>query len=84
MPPSESPPTAEVEPLWPYRDTLLAYTFAEAVRVSGIGRTTIYALLASGRLDARKVGRRTLIPAKALREFLENLPRAVLTSGAEQ
>src|SRR5215213_6601614 len=24
MPPSESPPTAEVEPLWPYRDTLLA------------------------------------------------------------
>src|SRR4029453_18959996 len=23
MPPSESPPTAEVEPLWPYRDTLL-------------------------------------------------------------
>src|SRR5829696_3913632 len=23
MPPSESPPTAEVEPPWPYRDTLL-------------------------------------------------------------
>src|SRR3712207_5990004 len=29
MPPSESPSTAEVEPLWPYRDTLLGPLVAE-------------------------------------------------------
>lgn len=55
----------------------LAYTIAEAVRVSGIGRTKIYEAISDGRLDARKFGGRTLIPADALRGLLDGLPAAV-------
>jgi excisionase family DNA binding protein len=52
----------------------LAYTIDEAVHASGIGRTKMYALIRSGDLDARKLGRRTLIPAEALRSLLQRLP----------
>ena len=54
----------------------LAYGIAEAVRVAGIGRTTIYAAMASGQLSAVKMGSRTLIPASELRRFIETLPPA--------
>ncbi len=36
----------------------LAYTVAEAVRVSNVGRTTLYELIRGGRLEARKLGPR--------------------------
>ncbi len=39
----------------------LAYSVAEAAQVSGIGRTTIYALIANGRLASVKVGGRRLV-----------------------
>lgn len=52
----------------------LAYTIAEAVRASGIGRTKLYELIREGRLEARKAGGRTLIPADALRALLDGLP----------
>lgn len=41
-------------------------TVAEAVRFSGLGRTTLYALMAGGRLPYTKVGARRLIGRKAL------------------
>jgi excisionase family DNA binding protein len=46
----------------------------EAAKLAGVGRSTIYEELASGRLSARKLGRRTIIPEHALREWMENLP----------
>lgn len=49
----------------------LAYSIADASRVSSIGRTRIYELIKEGRLEARKLGRRTLIPAASLRRLLE-------------
>lgn len=49
----------------------LAYSVADAVRVSSIGRTRIYALINEGKLQARKVGKRTLIPAASLRALIE-------------
>lgn len=52
----------------------LAFTVAEAVRVSGLGRSTIYALCAEGKLRRRCCGRRTLIMADDLRAFLASLP----------
>jgi len=54
----------------------LAYGVAEAARVAGIGRSTLYVALAAGELKARKCGRRTLIPADELRRYLTALPDA--------
>ncbi len=54
----------------------LAYTVAEAARVSNVGRTTLYELIRDGRLEARKLGTKTLIPADALRALLATLPKA--------
>ena len=53
----------------------LAHTIPDAVRISGIGRSKLYELIRSGALDARKLGGRTLIPAKALRALIDSLPR---------
>lgn len=52
----------------------LGYTIAEAVKATGIGRTTIYADLKAGRLAARKRGKRTIILADDLRAYLASLP----------
>ena len=51
-------------------------TILEAAEVSGIGRTKIFELIATGRLTARKVGKKTIVLRRDLMDFLENLPRA--------
>lgn len=48
----------------------LAYSVADAARVSAIGRTRLYALIGEGRLRATKLGKRTLIPADSLRALI--------------
>lgn len=48
----------------------LAYSVAEAIRVSSIGKTRLYALIKEGRLEARKIGKRTIIPASSLRALI--------------
>jgi excisionase family DNA binding protein len=53
---------------------VLAYTIREACLASGIGRTTLYQLLKSGALRARKHGKRTLILHGDLQRWLERLP----------
>jgi excisionase family DNA binding protein len=42
----------------------------------GIGRTKVYEEIRSGRLEAVKVGRRTLITEQAGQEWLRSLPKA--------
>lgn len=49
----------------------LAYSIADAIRVSSIGKTRLYALIKEGRLEARKIGKRTLIPAASLRALID-------------
>ncbi|WP_252257615.1 helix-turn-helix domain-containing protein [Erythrobacter aurantius] len=49
----------------------LAYSISDACRVSSIGRTRLYQLIGEGRLEARKIGKRTLIPAASLRALIE-------------
>jgi excisionase family DNA binding protein len=44
----------------------LAYSIREACTVSSLGKTTIYSLIATGRLKAVRVGSRTVIPADSL------------------
>lgn len=43
--------------------------------LTGIGRTKAYQELSSGRLAAVKIGRRTLIPSKAIDAWIANQPR---------
>jgi excisionase family DNA binding protein len=62
-------------------DGRLALTVEEAAKASGVGRTTIFLELRSGRLKARKVGRRTVISVTDLHAWLEALPTS--RSGSE-
>lgn len=48
----------------------LAYSIPEAIRLTSLGRTNLYKLIAQGRLDVCRVGRRTLISADSLRNLL--------------
>ncbi len=60
----------------------LAIPIAEAARLSGVGRSTIYNEIASGNLEAHKVGRRTIIKLENLRIWMagrELYPRSVGT-----
>lgn len=51
--------------------TPLAYSVQDACRVSSIGRTRLYSLIKDGKLEARKIGKRTLIPAASLHRLIE-------------
>lgn len=52
-----------------------AYSPAEICRRNGIGKTTLYAEIKNGRLEAIKAGRRTIITAAAEQAWLAALPR---------
>jgi excisionase family DNA binding protein len=55
---------------------IISLTIADAVKSSGIGRTTLYELIGAKKLDARKAGNRTLITAESLRRYVASLPAA--------
>ncbi|MBO0334943.1 helix-turn-helix domain-containing protein [Sneathiella sp. CAU 1612] len=46
----------------------------ETCQRAGIGRTKLYQEIASGRLKARKCGRRTIIPVTEFEDWLGRLP----------
>ena len=54
---------------------IIAYRVKDASRVSGIGITSLYAMMKDGRLEKRKVGGMTLIPAASLRSLIEGKAR---------
>lgn len=54
---------------------VLSYSVAEAVEASGVGRSFLYEQIKSGRLKARKLGRRTLILAEDMQSWLAALPK---------
>lgn len=55
-------------------NTPIAVTIPDAVKASGMSRTSIYEALKRGDLSARKAGRRTLISFADLEAYLANLP----------
>jgi excisionase family DNA binding protein len=55
-------------------DGRVAYAVNDLADALGIGRTKLYSEIASGRLQAKKLGSRTLIPADAVRAYLAQLP----------
>lgn len=52
----------------------LSLTIPQAVRMSGMSRTAIYAALRERKLFAFKAGKRTLIRFDSLSAFLNSLP----------
>ena len=48
----------------------LAVSPAEAARLAGIGRTTLYEAIGSGALRSLKIGKRRLITIEALQDWL--------------
>ena len=49
----------------------LAYSINETALALSMGRTSIYAMIADGRLEAFKLGRRTLVKAESIRRLVE-------------
>lgn len=48
----------------------LAYSIQEAVAATSISKSHLYEKIARGEIPATKVGRRTVIPASALRRLV--------------
>lgn len=48
----------------------LAISINDTAKVLGLGRTSIYAMIADGRLEAFKLGRRTLVKAESIRRLV--------------
>lgn len=49
----------------------LAVRIREACRLTGIGRSKLYELIAAGDIEVIKVGAITLIPTESLQRFVE-------------
>jgi excisionase family DNA binding protein len=54
----------------------IGLTIHDVTKTTGIGRTTLFALIRDGKLPARKIGARTIVLADDLKRFLETLPKA--------
>lgn len=48
---------------------------AEGARMLGIGRTLFFEILAAGKVDSVRLGRKVLIPVAELERFAASLPR---------
>jgi excisionase family DNA binding protein len=59
----------------------IAYGIRSASQALDLGRTTVFDLIAAGKLEAYKCGGRTLISADSLRAFLASLPRVQTKQG---
>ncbi|QJP14625.1 helix-turn-helix domain-containing protein [Starkeya sp. ORNL1] len=62
---------------------LVFLTVFEAIKVSGIGRTTLFEAMRTGALPARKIGTKNLILVADLEAFIKALPvRVPAANGA--
>ncbi len=53
------------------RHERLSYTTEEACAVTGLNRNALYRAMAAGQLNTFKVGKRRMVSARALREYIE-------------
>ena len=49
------------------------HSINSTAKILGIGRSSLYGLIASGQLRPVKIGRRTLIPDETIRRFVADL-----------
>ena len=52
----------------------ITISIADAVKILGIGKTQIYKAISSGKLKARRHGRRTLLEIAELHRYIGELP----------
>ncbi len=60
--------------------TRVALTVEEAARRLGVGRTTMYGLVASGEVPSVTIGRLRRVPAEALKEYVAARTQAASTA----
>jgi hypothetical protein len=72
--PTREPASLE-QPASPEPALVRAYRIADVCKVTGLGRTSIYAAIKSGELVARKWNRRTIVLGDDLATFLHTLPK---------
>lgn len=51
-----------------------AYSIQDTCTILGIGKTKLYEEINAGRIPAKKYGRKTLIPASSLDQWIAQLP----------
>jgi excisionase family DNA binding protein len=49
----------------------LAVSINDTVRMLGVGRTSVYEMIKDGRLEAFKLGRRTLVRVESIRRLVD-------------
>jgi len=54
-----------------------AHSITEVCAATGLGRDSVYGAIRTGKLIARKYGRRTVVLDDDMRAFLEALPKMV-------
>lgn len=67
--PEENEPTAEVRETQPMEPLLLRA--GEVARLLGLGRSTVFALLAAGELPIVRIGRSVRVPRVALERWID-------------
>jgi hypothetical protein len=55
-----------------------------ARQIIGCGHTKLYELITLGRLDARKLGNKTLITTESIKRYADELPKAQINSQIRQ
>jgi excisionase family DNA binding protein len=60
----------------------MAVSIAEAVGLTGVGRSTLYKAIQRGELPIRKAGRRTLLLTDDLRRWIQQLPAQLAIKAA--
>ncbi|WP_436787912.1 helix-turn-helix domain-containing protein [Yinghuangia sp. YIM S10712] len=71
--PSTAPVGLPAAPAADGDPTLVLLTVVEAARRLGVGRTTMYALIASGQITSVVIGRLRRVPAEALPAYVASL-----------
>ena len=56
-------------------DPILLLSIPEVQRLTGLGRSNIYKLMDSGKIESVKIGKRRMIPYDALKTWLADLRR---------
>jgi excisionase family DNA binding protein len=56
------------------------YSPKETEEILGVSHATCYRLISAGKLDARKLGNKTLITADSITRLITGLPRAQVRS----